>query len=82
MIRVTLRLESAVDARRDRTLAVVNIANKGSGTAARGNYLVAARRGGGRTRFAGVEGFPRRSRSALELLRRGLNALAEKGELP
>ena len=81
MIRVTLDLDSALGADRDRLLGTVNIINVG-GDAQRGNYTVMARNGSGRLRYAVVKNFPRKSRTALELLRRALNALHEQGNLP
>ncbi|HEV8383016.1 MAG TPA: hypothetical protein VGQ29_15620 [Gemmatimonadales bacterium] len=82
MIVVTLDLRSALSSSRSRRLATITIANDGTGEDGRGNYHVMAQRRGGRARFAGVRHFPRRSRSALELLRRALNALDENGGLP
>jgi hypothetical protein len=76
MIVVTVELKSAISRTRDRTLGQVTIANDGTGTATRGNYLAVATGRGGRTlATARVEGFPRRSRHALRLLVRALKAL-------
>jgi hypothetical protein len=83
MIRVHIELESALSPHRDRTLGWVTITNDGtSHSPSRGNYTVEARRPGGRERVTAVRNFPRQSRSALELLRRALNALHEGGNLP
>jgi hypothetical protein len=84
MIRVHIELESARGPHRDRTLGWVIIRNDGtSHSLSRGNYTVEARRPGGRReRVTAVRNFPRQSRSALELLRRALNALHEGGNLP
>lgn len=81
MIVVTLDLKSAISDDRSRRLGTVLIANEG-GDRRRANYDVRATRDGKRVYNARVEAFPRGSRSALELLRRALNALHEKGELP
>jgi hypothetical protein len=85
MIVVRIELKSAVSAARNRELAAIVIANEGTGDTARGNYTAIATRVGGPTRrhYDGrVEGFPRKSRSVLELLRRALNAIHENGGLP
>lgn len=82
MITVTVALHSAVHPRRSRELASIVIVNDGTGNSRQGNYQVAATRHRRRVYRASVQDFPRRSRSALELLRRGLNALAAQGALP
>lgn len=82
MIRVTVVLDCARGAHRDRVLAAVEIVNDGTGTPSSGNYVVRARRlPRGKLRTARVTNFPRKSRGALELLRRGLDALATAGQL-
>lgn len=80
MIRVTVDLYSAISRTRSHTLARVTIGNDLTGGPTRGNYVVRAQTGR-RMRTARVVGFPRRSRSGLELLRRALNALAKEGRL-
>lgn len=83
MIVVDIRLKSAVARSRDRLLGKVLIANDGTGLKNRGYYEVRAFRPTSLRLHKGrVENFPRRSRSALELLRRALNALDEAGGLP
>lgn len=81
MIVVEIVLRSAISRDRDRALGIVRIANVG-GTVQAGEYQVIAVRPHGRPRVGRVVGFPRKSKSALELLRRALNALHEKGDLP
>lgn len=82
MIRVLLSLQSARGRLHNRVLGIVLIANDGTGTAARGNYDVVARKGlKGFDRVSAVKDFPRKSQSALELLRRALNRLHEEGKL-
>lgn len=79
---VELRLVSAISRSRDRLLGKVVVANDGTGNRVTGNYNVGAFNGRStKVRLGRVEAFPRR-RSALELLRRALNDLHEKGELP
>lgn len=58
-------------------LGTVEIYNDLTGEAGRGNYVVRAwgRKNRPLQRFATVTGFPRRSQSALHLLRRALTAL-------
>lgn len=74
MIVVTMYLRSAISTQRNRLLATVTIANDGTGDAKTGNYNVKARVGSrGKMREARVEGFPRRTKTVLELLRRALN---------
>lgn len=82
MISVRIDLGSAQSAARSRRLATVLIVNDGTGERGAGNYLVSATRDGRRIYKADVKNFPRRSRSALELLRRALNAIHENGGLP
>ena len=82
MIVGSIELRSAITSERDRVLATIVIANDGSGDGRSGNYTVTVQRPGGRPRSTGVARFPRSSRSVLELLRRGLNGLADLGELP
>jgi hypothetical protein len=84
MIVAEIRLQSARGASRNRKLGVVLIANDGSSNDGRvGHYTVAASRGPrGKVYEARVENFPRHSRSALELLRRALNAIHDAGGLP
>lgn len=82
MILVDIVLHGAQTGR-VRRLGRVKIANDGTGGARRGNYVVVAWNGRSRRPRGGyVEGFPRRSRSALELVRRALNDLSAKGRLP
>lgn len=77
MIRVHIELDSAITGK-TRSLAFIAIRNDVTGTARRGNYTVIARQARGRkTYFASVKNFPRKSRSALELLRRALNELED-----
>lgn len=83
MIVVELHLKSAVSTTRDRLLGKVLIANDGTGLKNRGYYEVRAFRPTSLRLHKGrVENFPRKSRSALELLRRALNALHDNGGLP
>lgn len=83
MIVVTIELRSAVSRDRDKVLGVVGIANDGTGDADRASYDAVASRGPrGKSYVGRVEGFPKKSRSALELLRRALNAMHENGGLP
>jgi len=82
MIIVTLQLRSARGRQHDKNLGTVLIANDGTGNAGRGHYNVVTSRGPRAKKHHGrVENFPRDSRSALELLRRALNAVHENGEL-
>lgn len=81
MIVVEIVLRSAISRDRDRPLGTVEIGNV-SGTVDAGTYRVRAQRPHGRERVATVVGFPRKSKSALELLRRALNALHDRGDLP
>jgi hypothetical protein len=82
VIRIEIHLVSAVHPDRSRFLGSVLIANDGTGDKSRGNYTAAATRDGRRKYFGVVRGFPRRSRSALELLRRALNAIHQAEPLP
>jgi hypothetical protein len=81
MIIVRIELRSARSENRNRPLGAMTVANIG-GTATRGDYAYALQRPGGRVRQGEVKGFPRKQKSALELLRRCLNDLHERGELP
>jgi hypothetical protein len=83
VIRVRLELVSARGRQFDKTLGTANIANTGTGSRANGDYVVALWNGAhGRMRRGSVRGFPRKSRSAWELLRRALNDLHELKEIP
>lgn len=76
MIVVTVHLRSAVSSGRNRKLAIVTIANDGTGDAKTGHYNVAAKIGDrGKMRTGRVEGFPRKTKTVLELLRRALNEI-------
>lgn len=85
MIVLTATLLNANGRAFDVPLGVVTIINDGSGTMDRGNYRVSLKTDGrrrGKVRMADVIGFPRRSRSTWEILRRALNEMAERGVLP
>lgn len=81
MVTILITLKSA-RTMKQRQLGQVVITNDDTGDAKVGNYRITATRDG-KTFYDGrIEGFPRRSRSVLELLRRGLNDLHEKGKCP
>ena len=83
MIRVSFNLVSARGPGRDRLLGTVMLRNDGTGSPGKGNYTVRVDRGGGgRTRIGRVLDFPRRSRSVFELLRRALNDINDRRDLP
>lgn len=81
MITVQVTLMSAQTGQ-SRSLGEVAISNTGDGTSSRGNYVATLQRPGGRVRLTHVKNFPRKQKSAFELLRQALNALYDAGQLP
>jgi hypothetical protein len=76
MLRVTIELLPLGDETRKRTLGTIDIANDGTGTFERGNYMVRLGKFGGRGvwRRGAVTQFPRRSMGPYDLLLRALVA--------
>ena len=75
MIRIRIDLESAIGAKRSKTLCLAVIANDGSGSQNRGNYTFAlSRQGSGKAWKTGkVLGFPRKRKNVWHLLKRCLD---------
>lgn len=82
MIKITVDLVSARSADRNRRLGYIAIANRGDGSDSKGNYTIAVSKDGRNVREGEVLNFPRKSRSVFELLRRGLNDLHKRKQLP
>lgn len=77
MIVVEANLLSAISSSRDANLCRVEIANDGTGSASRGNYVVRlyARNDGRLIRTARVDNWPRNAKPAWRLIQAALAAL-------
>ena len=80
MIRVTIELVPHGNESKTRTLHVGVIANNGTGSKTKGNYYFALSQRGSRKVWKSgvVQGFPRKSRGAWNLLYRVLEEAAER----
>lgn len=71
MLRITIELYPYGLVARKRTLGIIDIANDGTGTKTRGNYMVRIQRGErkmGNWIKGAIKDFPRKSKGAFDLL--------------